>query len=249
MPQSTILFQKPGDDSLQLSRYVRITLPHRSRRLIQQSVDDYRRCRPVKRTKPGHHFVENHTSRPGVASCSHVLAASLDGRHIGDCTHCRACLSERVYRRPFGFRSLILFCESEIEHLGIATDSNKNVPWLDVAMDDSFAMGCVQCVGHLNGERQGSRGIQGPAGNPLTERFALQQLHDEERVSGGLAHVVDGANIRMIKGRGCARFALEAFSRSFSLKCLRQNLYSNVAMQSTVPSAIHFAHTALSERG
>jgi hypothetical protein len=53
----------------------------------------------------------------------------------------------------------------------------------------------------------------------------------------------------MIERRGCACFSLETFSRSFSLKCLRQDLYCNLAMQPTVPSAIHFAHTALSERG
>src|SRR5262249_33310817 len=47
--------------------------------------------------------------------------------------------------------------------------------------------------------------------------------------------------------RSC--FPLETFSRSLSLKCLRQDLYCNVAMQAAVSSAIHFAHPALSERG
>ncbi len=62
-----------------------------------------------------------------------------------------------------------------------------------------------------------------------------------------LTHVVHGANMRMIEGGGGARFALETLSHSLSLKCLRQDLYRNVAMQSGVPSAIHFAHPPLSE--
>ena len=85
--------------------------------------------------------------------------------------------------------------------------------------------------------------------NPFAERFPFQQLHNEKRMPRRLAHVVHGTNVRMIERRGCACFSLEAFSRCLSLKCLRQDLYRNVAMQSSVPSAIHFAHTALSERG
>src|SRR5262249_24582304 len=216
--------------------------------LIKQSINDYWRCRTVKRVKSGHHFVKNDAERPKVAPRIYDLAASLLRRHIRDCTNCRARLSERVYRSPFCFRSLILLCQAESKQLGIATYSNENVSRLDVAMDDSFAVGCVQRVGHLNGERQRSSDIQRPAGNPLAERFALQQLHDEKRMPRGLAHVVHDANIRMIEGRGCACFSLETLPRSFSLKYLRQDLYRNVTVQSTVPSAIHFAHPALSAR-
>ena len=40
----------------------------------------------------------------------------------------------------------------------------------------------------------------------------------------------------------------ETLSRSLGVKCLRQDLYSDVAMQSSVASAIHFAHTAFADR-
>jgi hypothetical protein len=53
----------------------------------------------------------------------------------------------------------------------------------------------------------------------------------------------------MIESRGCAGFTLETLPGRFGLKCLRQNFYRNVAMQSIVPGAIHFAHAPLSERG
>src|SRR5262249_26510631 len=117
-----------------------------------------------------------------------------------------------------------------------------------VAMDYSFAVGCVQRVGHLNSERQRSRGIQWPAGNPLAERFAFQQLHDKKWMPRRLAHVVHDANIRMIEGRGRACFSPETSPGSFIWKCLRQNFYRDIAMQSSVPSPIHFAHTAFADR-
>src|SRR5262245_37939459 len=68
-------------------------------------------------------------------------------------------------------------------------------------------------------------------------------------MSRRLTHVIHGANIRMIEGRSYPCFALETLSRSFSLKCLGQNLYRHVAMKSSVPSAIHFAHTAFADCG
>src|SRR5262249_277190 len=144
MPRSTILFQKLADDSLQLGRDFRITRTRRLWRLIQQSVNDYGQCRTVKRAKSGRHFVKNDAERPKVAPRIYDLAASLLRRHICDCTNCRARLSERVYSSPFCFPTLILLCKPEIEHLGIATCSNQNVLRLNVAMDDSFAVGCVQ---------------------------------------------------------------------------------------------------------
>jgi hypothetical protein len=63
-----------------------------------------------------------------------------------------------------------------------------------------------------------------------------------------LTHVIYSANIRMIEGRSSSCLAPETFSRSFSLKCLGQNLYRHIAVKSSVPSAIHFAHTAFADR-
>src|SRR5262249_59134419 len=119
-------------------------------------------------------------------------------RHITDRTNGSASFGERVYVSRFCFSSLILLCKPEIQDVVVGTYSNENVPRLDGAMDDSLAVGCVQRVAHLNGERQRSRDIQWPASNPLAERFAFQQLHDEKRMPRRLTHIVHGANIRMI---------------------------------------------------
>ena len=44
--------------------------------------------------------------------------------------------------------------QTEVEDLGTATRSNKDVRRLDVAMNDSFAMSGIERVGNLNGDIQ-----------------------------------------------------------------------------------------------
>src|SRR5437899_1949494 len=56
-------------------------------------------------------------------------------------------------------------------------------------------------------------GGQGPAGDALLERPALEQLHDQKWAAVKLTQVVDGTDIRMIeRGRG-ARLSLETLER------------------------------------
>jgi hypothetical protein len=44
--------------------------------------------------------------------------------------------------------------QSEVENLGMARLSNKDVRRLDVAVDDSFGMSGVWCIGNLDSEQE-----------------------------------------------------------------------------------------------
>jgi len=38
---------------------------------------------------------------------------------------------------------------AEVKNFGLAAAGNKDVRWLDIAMDDAFLVGCLQPVGDL----------------------------------------------------------------------------------------------------
>src|SRR5436305_12197001 len=99
--------------------------------------------------------------------------------------------------------------QTEVEHLGVAAFSHKNVSGLDIAMDDPFAVRGVQGVGHFEGQRQGRRDIERLRANVLAKSHAGEQLHHQKRVVQRLAHVVNGANIGMAESRRGVRLALE----------------------------------------
>ena len=125
----------------------------------------------------------------------------------------------------------------------------KNVGWLDIAMNDTFDVGRVQRVGHLNAQRQRSRDIERLAADVLAKRFAVEQLHHQEWMARRLTHVVNSANIGMIERRSGARLALETFSRSLVAKACGRTLIGYVAMEPRVARPIHLAHAALADGG
>ena len=71
----------------------------------------------------------------------------------------------------------------------------------------------LQRVGELEPQVHNLRRRQRPALEPLLERLAFQQLHRDERPALVLVDVVDGADVRVIQGRGGAGFALEPLQR------------------------------------
>jgi len=82
----------------------------------------------------------------------------------------------------------------------------------------------------------------------LLERFALEQLHRDERRVG--ADVVDGADIRMVQRCGRAGLTLEPFDRlGIGLESLGQRLERDDPPESCVLSAIDLAHATRSDHG
>ena len=77
-------------------------------------------------------------------------------------------------------------------------------------MDDPAAMRAVERVGDLRSpysQHVGQR--QRAAREPVGERLALEQLHDQE-VDAFVADVVERADVRMVELRDRLRLALEA---------------------------------------
>jgi hypothetical protein len=80
-------------------------------------------------------------------------------------------------------------------------------------MHDTFGVGGLQCVRHLNPYVQHVFGLQRHAADSVFERLALHQLHHDKRPALVLADIVNRADIGVIQRRGGAGLALKAFQR------------------------------------
>lgn len=106
----------------------------------------------------------------------------------------------------------ILECsEAKIENLGLASLGCENVCRLDVALDDSSGVSCVESIGDFRRACQRYFRIERPALNGVLERRAVQKLHGDKRLALRLAHPISRADIRVIEGPSGARLSTESF--------------------------------------
>ncbi|MGA9998599.1 MAG: hypothetical protein WBQ04_00625 [Candidatus Acidiferrales bacterium] len=77
----------------------------------------------------------------------------------------------------------------------------KNVRWLDVAVDDSFGVRCIQSVRNFNPQLQHLLKRERLATDAVLQRHPVQMLHGDKRLPVLLANLVDSANVRVIQGR------------------------------------------------
>ena len=100
--------------------------------------------------------------------------------------------------------------QPKIQNLGVSALGDKDVGGLDVAVDDAFGVGCIECVGNLDGQRQNQLGFHRTPGDAVLQRQAVQKLHGDERFAVLVVNFVDGADVRMIQCGGSLGFALKA---------------------------------------
>ncbi len=92
-------------------------------------------------------------------------------------------------------------------------------------------------------------GGSGSLPQALGKRLSLQELHDQVVDGAFVAHIVEHADIRMLKLRDDLGFAFEAGAQLGAGHQLRvQYLDGNRAFETRVAGAIHFAHATCAER-
>src|SRR6266852_2956574 len=109
-------------------------------------------------------------------------------------------------------------------------------------------MGSVQSIGDLDSQIEHRLDFQRLATDLAPEGLPLQQFHGDEGSSLGLVNLVDGADVRMIQGRGSLGFALK------TAECLRvfgyvigQELESNKPAEFYVLSLVNHTHPSATE--
>ena len=116
-------------------------------------------------------------------------------------------------------------------------------------MHDALPVRLVERTGRFNRglERFGKR--QRALGEPLGQRLAREELHDQKRGSALLAHVVHRADMGMIKLRDRAGLTVEALAKlGISRERVWENLDCDISIEPRVPGAIHLAHATDAEK-
>ncbi len=116
-------------------------------------------------------------------------------------------------------------------------------------MHNAAAMRFFQSIADFDPVFQNLRDRHRPFSKPIGQGLALQTLHHQVVHTVLMADVVERANIGMVQRRDGSRFALETLP-GFGVfgKMLGKNLDCNGAVESRVPGAIHFAHSARPKR-
>ena len=116
-------------------------------------------------------------------------------------------------------------------------------------MDDPFAVCAFQRAGDLRGEPQRVLDVQGSARDPVSQRFTLEVLHDEELDAVLLADVVKRADVRMVQRGDALRLALETLTKKrVARQRWRQHFNGNDPVEPGVARPVDLAHAARPER-
>ena len=179
---------------------------------LQNGVGDFAKGIAGKGRLAGEHLEENGAHGEEVGTGVDGLAAKLFGGGVARRANKHADASfigkgrERFLRR----RGRQMFGDSEIEQLG-ATAGKNDVFGLQVAMHDAdFVEGFESGQNRqddLRGFLRGQRAML----DALRERFALDELHDQNQALLFLGDVVDAAGVGMGHLGGGARLLPKAF--------------------------------------
>jgi hypothetical protein len=114
---------------------------------------------------------------------------------------------------------------------------------------DPLSVRRVERVRDLGSELDDLVERQRPLLQAVGERFALEQLHDEEVRLALVADVEQRADVRMVEGGDRLRLALEALPPILVLSEARgKQLDRNAAVKAGVASPPYFAHAAGADR-
>ena len=87
-----------------------------------------------------------------------------------------------------------------------------HVARLEIAMHQPAPMRVIERIGQFGGVAQDIGRRQRPAHEPLSQRLALEILHDEKADAVVLADVVEVADVRMVERRHGPGLAFEALA-------------------------------------
>jgi hypothetical protein len=151
-------------------------------------------------------------------------------------------------RRHAGRQTVDDLGDAEIEDLEPPRAVDQQIARLDVAMD------------HVHLVRRGSPGAhllepadllgdghRSPALDDFGQRVALEVLHDDVRLGGDLAEVVDRDDVGVVEGGGGTRFAREALRGIGDVEVAEEDLDGHHAPEHGIVGHVHDAHAPARE--
>ena len=127
---------------------------------------------------------------------------------------------------------------------------DQDVARLDVAMDETALVRCVECVADLVDEPECTLRVEGAlAGDQLPEVVALDVPHREVQLPVGVAGGVDRDDVRVIERGGNLRLAEEPVAEAIALCELRhEELEGNLAPEASVLGTVDRSHSPSPEQ-
>jgi len=130
----------------------------------------------------------------------------------------------------------------------VPTLGDENVRRLDVAVDDTFCMGCVERIGDLDGEGQDQFRLHRTPRYAMLQRQPIEKLHSDEGLSLLVINLADRANVRMIQCGGSFGFALKTGECLLVLGyVVGQELEGDKAAEFNILSFVNHSHTAAAQ--
>src|SRR5207244_12092338 len=93
----------------------------------------------------------------------------------------------------------------------MAAPGHEYVRRLDVTVNDTLGMSCLEPFRSLNGKVEELTHLERTVGDAVLQRCPFQKLHRDAGLGFMLPDLVNCADIGMIQGRGSARFPSKAF--------------------------------------
>ena len=130
----------------------------------------------------------------------------------------------------------------------MAALGDENICGLDVAVDDAFGVGGIECVGDLISYIEDLIERHGAAGDAMFQRLAVEVFHGDEPLAVVFVDFVDGADVGMIQRGGGLGFAFETGQglRIFGY-IVRQEFQGDEAVKFGVFGFVDYAHAAAAE--
>ena len=199
-----VFFEAFEADRLQVAVNGRVDRPRFRRRRLAHLLHDRQGMTPLEGQAAGELLKQNGAEREQIGGDAQLrFATRLLGGHVRR-------RADRIARLGEGHGAIERPGDAKIGDKRFPGIVHENVVRLQVAVQDPALMGVMHRPGDL-GQQTGAFDRRSP--RPVGQAGAIDPAHADERLAVGLAHRVNGDDVRM--GQAGGRLGLEAKSRQF----------------------------------
>ena len=237
----------PADHAIDLGRHTRTSLGDRGGRVLKMSEQRRDIGSLLEWRGRRQALVHDARQRVFVRPTVHLVALDLLG---GDVVH-RAHEGPGLGQPALGRRGLR---QAEVRQVGmllVLVERDQDVGRLDVAVDESRPMGCVQGARDRMQQRPDALGLESPLSlDQAAQVCAAHVPHRDEQIAVDLAGLVDGHDVRVVEPGRELRLADEpAPERRVGRELRGQHLDRDAACEARVFGQVDDAHPAPAQLG
>jgi hypothetical protein len=135
--------------------------------------------------------------------------------------------------------------QPKVEDLELAIPGHEKILGLEIAMDDAVIVGGGKPMSDRDRDLHRFADGQGPRGQALAQCVPFEDLRDEERLTIGLADIVNMKDIGVVEPSDGSRLELEpALAAWVGGERRGKDLESHIPPQPGIAGAVDLSHTA-----